>query len=349
MKHARQLLGAISAIALVSYTASPALAAGTTAGDSITNTVTVDFQVGGVDQIAETDSDTFVVDRKIDVTVATVGASSNESAGATGVVRQFTVTNDSNATVGYALSVAADAGATFTPQNVVIFDDLNSSGDYDAGEEITFIDSMTEDETRNVWVAFDVPATATNGQSSDINLVANAHEAGSGSIGAEITATAGANGALTVETVLADGTGIASIDSEYEGDHSAAHSVTVNAAAITLSKTSTVVWDPVNLTTDPKAIPGARVQYCIAVTNGAGAAAAASVVVDDDLPAEVTFFPDAFGTTGDVMVDGTLSGGVCTGGTEIDGYTALDTNVNESLPDIAGGQTRTVYFQVTIQ
>lgn len=348
MRCTRQLLGAVSAIALASFSVSPAWAAGTTAGDSITNTVTVDFKVGGVDQTLVTDSDTFVVDRKVDVTVATVGASVNVSAGATGVVRQFTVTNVSNAAVGYALTVAADTGATFTPSNVVIFDDLNSNGLYDSGEEITFIDSMAEDETRNVWVSFDVPNSATNGQSSDIILVANAHEAGSGSIGAEITASSGANGAGTVETVLADGTGIAGIDSDNEGDHAAAHSVTVDAASMSVAKFSTVVWDPVNLTTNPKAIPGARVQYCIAVTNSSGATAT-SVVVDDDLPAEVVFYPNAFGTTGDVMVDGTLSGGLCTGGSEVDGYTTSDTNVNENLSDISAGQTRTLYFQVTIQ
>lgn len=263
-------------------------------------------------------------------------------------MRQFTVTNDSNATVGYALTASGAAGGDFTPTNVVIFDDLNSNGLYDAGEEITFIDSMAEDETRNVWVSFDVPSTVANGQSTDIILVANAHEAGTGSIGAEITATTGANGAGTIETVLADGIGIAGVDNTYEGDHAASHTVTVDAASMSVAKFSTVVWDPVNLTTNPKAIPGARVQYCIAVTNASGATAT-NVVVNDDLPAEVTFYPDAFGTTGDVMVDGTLSGGACTGGTEVDGYTAADTNVNESLSDIAAGQTRTLYFQVTIQ
>lgn len=349
MKRTRQLLGAVSAIALVSLSVTPAMAEGTTAGDSITNTVTVGFQVGGVQQTAIQDSDTFVVDRKIAVTVATVGASPNVSAGQQNVVRQFTVTNDSNAVVGFALTALGASGGAYTPQNVVIFDDLNTNGAYDPGEEITFIDSMTEDEIRNVWVVFDVPANATNGQATDIILVANAHEAGTGAIGLEIDATSGANDPATVQTVLADGIGIAGVDDDYEGDHAASHTVSVNAAAMSVVKSSTVVWDPVNLTTDPKAIPGARVQYCIAVTNAVSAATATNVVVDDDLPAEVTFYPDAYGTSGDVMVDGTLTaGGLCTGGTEVDGYTAADTNVNENLSDITGGQTRTLYFTVTI-
>ncbi len=349
MKRSRQLLGAVSAFALVSFSATPAMAEGTTAGDSITNTVTVDFQVGGVQQTAVQDSDTFLVDRKIDVTVAAVGASPNAPAGTTGVVRQFTVTNDSNAVVGYALTASGAAGGDFAPQNVVVFDDLNTNGVFDAGEQITFIDSMAEDETRNVWVAFDVPLTASNGQSTDIILVANAHEAGSGAIGAQIVDSTGADDPNAVETVLADGIGIAGVDSASQGDHAASHTVAVNAAVMSVQKFSTVIWDPVNLTTDPRAIPGARVQYCIAVTNAAGAASATNVVVDDDLPLEVEFFPDAYGTTGDVMVDGTLSGGQCTGGTEVDGYTIADTNVNESLSDIAGGLTRTLYFTVTIR
>ncbi len=349
MKRSKQLLGAVSAIALVGLSVAPAMAEGTTAGDSITNTVTVDFQVGGVSQTAVQDSDTFVVDRKIDVTVAAVGASPNVSAGATGVVRQFTVTNDSNDAVGYALTASGAAGGDFTPTNIVIFDDLDSDGVYDAGEEITFFDTMAEDETRNVWVSFDVPAGATNGQSTDIILVANAHEAGVGAIGAEIVDTTGANDPADVETVLADGIGIAGVDAEYAGDHAASHSVTVNAAAMSVVKSSAVVWDPVNGTTDPRAIPGARVQYCIAVTNASGAATATNVTVDDDLPAEVTFYADAYGTTGDVMINGTLTGGgLCTGGTEVDGYTAADTNVNEGLSDITGGSTRTLYFTVTI-
>jgi len=349
MTRTRHLLGAASAIALASLLATPAMAQESTAGDSITNTVTVDFQVGGVNQTAVTDSDTFIVDRKIDVTVAAVGASPNVSAGDTQVVRQFTVTNDSNAVVGYALTASGAAGGDYTPQNVTIFIDADGDGEYDAGEEITFLDSLDQDETVDVWVAFDVPAGTANGETTDIILVANAHEAGTGAIGAEIVATSGGDTA-GIDTVLADEIGIAGVDDQYEGDHADSHSVAVNAAAMSVVKSSVVVWDPVNLTNDPKAIPGARVQYCIAVSNASGAATATNVVVDDDLPVEVTFYPDAFGTTGDVMVNGTVdAGGLCTGGTEVDGYTAADTNVNEGLLDVAGGETRSLYFQVTIQ
>ncbi len=349
MKRTRQMLGTVSAIALVGFSATPAMAEGTSAGDPITNTVTVSFQVGNVDQTAVMDSDTFVVDRKVNVTVAAVGASPNVSAGATGVVRQFSVTNGSNATVGFALTAFGATGGDYIPQNVTIFNDVNANGAYDIGEEITFLDSLAEDQLVNVWVAFDVPTNATNTDSTDIILVANAHEAGTGAIGAEIMATSGPNDPSTIQTVLADAVGIAGVDAQYAGDHAASHTAIVNAAAMSVSKFSTVMWDPVNLASEPKAIPGARVQYCIAVTNASGSRPATSVVVDDTLPVEVEFYPNAYGTTGDVMVNGALTGGLCTGGTEVNGYSAADTNVNESLSDISGGQTRTLYFTVTIR
>ena len=345
MTRTRQLLGAVSTFALIAVTATPAMAEGTSAGASITNTVNVDFQVGGVAQTAVSDDVTFLVDRKINVTVAAVGASPTASAGATGVVRQFTVTNNSNASVGYDLSAFGAAGGDYTPGNVTVFIDADNDGEYDAGEEITFLDSVAEDETVDVWVAFDVPNTVANGDTTDIILVANAHEAGTGAIGAEIIATSGSDDPNAIDTVLADAIGIAGVDGEYEGDHAASHSVTADAAALTVAKTSTVVSDPVNGTVDPKAIPGAVVEYCIVVSNASGAATATNVIVDDDLPTEVEFLPDYYGTTGDVMVNGD---GACANGTEVDGYTIADTNVNESLLDVAGGQSRSLYFTVTI-
>ena len=54
-----------------------------------------------------------------------------------------------------------------------------------------------------------------------------------------------------------------------------------------VSKVSTVISDPVNGTTNPKAIPGATVEYLITVNNtGPGATDAGSVMVWDDGPAD---------------------------------------------------------------
>lgn len=61
-------------------------------------------------------------------------------------------------------------------------------------------------------------------------------------------------------------------------------------ALLLIDKTSTVISDPVNGTTNPKLVPGAVVEYAITVRNtGAGQVDASSVVVVDIMPAEMAF------------------------------------------------------------
>lgn len=61
-------------------------------------------------------------------------------------------------------------------------------------------------------------------------------------------------------------------------------------ATLSFAKTSSVVSDPSNGTTDPKFIPGALVRYCLLVSN-AGSAAATTVNMTDPLPSTTTFVP----------------------------------------------------------
>jgi hypothetical protein len=74
-----KLLVASSAVPFIMFGATPAFAVGTAQGTGITNTVNVDYQVGGVAQTQKTAADTFVVDRKIIFTLAekaTIGTTS---------------------------------------------------------------------------------------------------------------------------------------------------------------------------------------------------------------------------------------------------------------------------------
>ncbi|MEM8745037.1 MAG: DUF11 domain-containing protein, partial [Pseudomonadota bacterium] len=67
------------------------------------------------------------------------------------------------------------------------------------------------------------------------------------------------------------------------------HDITVcnPFALLSVTKVSSVIADPVNGTTNPKAIPGATIEYLITVTNtGTDAADADSVVIWDDGPAD---------------------------------------------------------------
>lgn len=57
---------------------------------------------------------------------------------------------------------------------------------------------------------------------------------------------------------------------------------------VSVTKVSSVLSDPVNGTTNPKAIPGAVMEYCILITNN-GAATITSLAVSDTLPTNFTY------------------------------------------------------------
>lgn len=65
--------------------------------------------------------------------------------------------------------------------------------------------------------------------------------------------------------------------------------VYVPMPSITIVKSVSTYSDPINLTTNPKAIPGSIMQYTILVTN-TGPGAADTVVVNDTIPANTEFF-----------------------------------------------------------
>lgn len=368
MRPSTQLLGAVSAVALVAMSSTPAFAVGTTAGDTITNSVSVTYQVGNDPNTEQevTDSDTFTVDRVIDVNVNLTSATPVSVApGQTQAVLAFDVTNLSNDTVDLDLSTVLTGGTAANIENITIYEDLNGDGvlqqaEIDAGA-ITFLDEVAADdgtgaETLQVLVVADITTDAVNADTFDIVLVADAHEAGAAGLGAEITADNGANTA-GVDTVLADGTGTAE-EVANDGDHSDEGTFSVAGALVSVVKSSRIVSDPVNGTTNPKAIPGATIEYCIAVTNAAGAADATAVSVNDDLPGDVTFTVGTGIFLGTATVDssGATPVATCSGGVDEEGadatFTAGGANgagvVAGTLADIPAATTSSLYFQVTI-
>lgn len=347
MKTTKQLLGAVSAFALVAMTSAPALAEGTSAGSTITNNVTVTFDVGGVTQNAETDSDSFTVDRRVNVNVEWIGTATSVAPGAQNQAIAFDVTNLSNDTIDLALATALTAGTGANISGYQIFldsdgDRVLSTAEFNAGP-ITSLDEVGEDETVEVIVIADIGLNAVNGDEFDVTLTANAHAGGgSGSLGAELVATSGAN-TSGIDNVLFDGIG--ATDAEYDGAFSDTGTYEVAGAVVTVAKSSRVVSDPVNGSTDPKAIPGATVEYCITVANATGAATATDVDVVDDLPADVTY--DAgFGifVNGDATCANGTAGGSFSTGTGPSG----EDQVLGDLDDVAASQTRSLYFRVTI-
>lgn len=343
--------GAIVALAMAAGTAQ---AAGTVAGTTITNTATLNFQVGGVSQTAQSASNSVTVDRKVNMTLTNVGATTTVSPGQTAAVTTWTLTNTSNDTLDFLLStVNQTTGATaqhggtdaYDVSNFKYYVDSNGNGVYDAGTDalVNWIDELAPDTSKTIFVVSDQPLTATNGQVSGIVLTAQAAAGGAASTqGAALTATAGANTA-GVDTVFADGAGTS--DAANDGKISAKGDYTVSAAVLTVNKYATLISDPINGATNPKMIPGAVVEYCIAVSNAAGAATATTITVSDPLPATVTY------SASTVFLNTTVSGSTCSGGTagsDATNYNSVSKTVSGSLSNIAAGASAGLRFRVTI-
>jgi uncharacterized repeat protein (TIGR01451 family) len=345
-----KLLTTGSLAAALMSAAVPAYAAGTASGTVITNNVTVDYQVGAVAQTQRTASNNFTVDRRINLTVAEVGTvTTNVVPGQAGASVAFTVTNNSNAPLDFALSATQIAGGTaahggtdtFDVTGLSMFRDVNGNNAYDAGTDtaLTFLDEIAADASVTVLLVGGVALAETNGEVAGVRLTATAREPGvAATQGAAITQTAGANTA-GVDTVFADAAGVA--DAARDGAHSDDDDFTVVTAALGVTKTSRVVSDPVNGTTNPKMIPGALIEYCIAVAN-TGGAAATSVAINDPVPSQLTYVASS------IRLGGTVTGPTC----NLDGAAGgsfTDPNVSGTIASIAAGTTSTLVFQATVK
>ena len=356
MTYRSSLLGAAGICALAVLGANPAHAAGTIAGSTITNTVSVTFTVNSIAQTGTTASDTLTVDRRINLIVAEVGTTTTTvTPGAASQVTAFTVTNTSNAPLDFALAVAQQTGGagahsntdSFDVSNVRIFRDVNNNSTFESGTDtpITFLDEVAADASVQVIVVADVPLAQANNGVAAVTLTATGREAGgTGTQGAALVQTTGANtGAM--DTVFGDGSG--ATDSARDAAFSARDDYTVSAATLSAIKSSRVISDPVNgVSANAKMIPGAVIQYCIAISNASGSATANSVTVNDPIPANLTY-DSSFG----VKTNGTATivSGVATCAADTTGTGTMASNtVSGTLASVAAGETKTVVFQATI-
>ena len=306
----KHLLGMLLSVTLLLGFSSQVFAVGTPSGTQIDNQATITFSVGGTPQVPVVSDDpnqggandptSFTVDTRIDVTVVWQdGANVQVAPGQDGVtpvpnppaVLEFLVTNVGNADQDYSLSIENGAGDDFDPTAVQIFVD-NGNGTYDPGvDTATFIDELSSVAGSNsvtVFVVGSVSAAQTNGQTSDLILIATTGDAGGvGVEGPASTEDAGNDVLLgPAQNVFADGAGDAvgpPADVASDGFHSDTGTYVVIATSVTVSKTSLVVADGLgNVNPVAKAIPGATVRYTISVSN-TGTLAATSISATDTI------------------------------------------------------------------
>jgi uncharacterized repeat protein (TIGR01451 family) len=365
-----KLLVASAMIPTVLLNAVPAMAAGTTQGTSITNNITVDYQVGGVGQtqINNTNqplsSNTFLVDRKIIFTInekAPVGTTTG-APGQTGRITTFLLTNTSNDVLDFTVTPANVVGGTaahggtdaINMNNLLICLDANADNTCDAAPTASLtVNDLAADANTTILIVGDIPASATNGQVANVTATATALNSNGTAITAATDATV--NGAATVETIFADaaksGNGGTSV--ARDGIDVATDDYTVQAAQLTVFKTSRVVSDLVS-GTNPKALPGATVEYCISVNNAAGGQAATGVNVRDVIPANMTYLPNSIFLGATVTSPGASQ--TCAGGTAVTDATDADAGqfnvaldrAEGTFANVAAGTSTALIFRATI-
>jgi uncharacterized repeat protein (TIGR01451 family) len=207
----------------------------------------------------------------------------------------------------------------------------------------------------NVYVVVNIPAAAVDGDIAGIILTALARNTD----GSALVETAGADTA-GVDTVFADGAG--DTDAARDAQYADTDAFRVLAATLTVSKIATVVEDPINGAVNPKAIPGAYIEYTVTITNTAGAGATASnVVFSDDLTTEIgngtlVFRTDSYAAGEGINVTAPdINGGAATsltnaGGDDEGDYGATAANtVTVNCGNLDAGEIATVLFQVVVQ
>lgn len=365
IKAIRRPLGAgVSALLLL--LAQQALAVGTAANTTITNQAQVDYQVGGVDQefilsdpggnsipgaASGALSTDFVVDNRVDFTLAESGnlAHTPVTPGQLDQFVQFELTNTGNATQDFRLVAGNFAGDvdglsdTVDMINFEIFVDGNGNDTLDAADVNGFVDELPADTSVTIFVVADAQTSFANGDVANVQLQAIVADAGGAGLGADTNDDAGiADDVMTVQVVFGDD-GAGSVG---DGQETAEDGYQVSSAVLSVTKSSTLIDDPFNGTTNPKHIPGATVEYVIEVVN-TGTEDATNVVVTDAL---TNLTPAASAT---IDNDGTTVG--CTtsdADSDLCAFTAGTLTVGLAAPaagiDLAAGTTLTVTFRVTI-
>lgn len=324
--HARQYgpLASIIATALLAGAATPALAAGVTAGTLIENTATASFDEAGTPRSVDSNTVTVRVDELLDVTVTSLDTGPISTTRGNAVLT-FEVTNPGNGPEAFLLTAdPAVAGNDFdvTVRGVAI--DSDGNGVYEEGVDQVLTGPLTTpvlapDARVTVFVLVTVPDTAADGDTSNLQLTAAA-ATGNGTPGTVFAGEGEGGGDAVVGSTgaLADARG----------------TLSSAVASVQLVK-SVALRDPFGGTS---AVPGATATFTIeARVSGSGNVA--NLIVTDAIPAGTTYVPGTLA----------LDAGTLTDAADTDAGTASDASgISVTLGSVPAGTNRSVTFDVTI-
>ncbi|WP_435203796.1 hypothetical protein [Qipengyuania sp. 902] len=323
MKNHRHQLAASTLALATLLAASPALADGVPAGSIIENTATASYDDGGSTPRTVTSNTVEVqVDELLNVTTTWQDGSAVPVGNGTAVLT-FEVTNTGNGPEAFNLT--ADPGRTGNDFDVtidaIVYDD--GDGIYEEGVDIVISAGdptplLDPDEAITIFVIVSSPGGLTDGETSDVNLLAEA-VTGTGAPGTTFTGQ-GEGGSDAV-------VGLTNADADADG------SLIARVAQVSLVK-SAIVADPFGGT---EAVPGAIVTFTI-VAEVTGTGSFDNFVITDDLP---TFTSYEAGTL-------TLDGAALTDAADADAGEASATGISVDVGTVTSGNDYTVTFDVVV-
>jgi uncharacterized repeat protein (TIGR01451 family) len=291
------LIAVSSAMTLPAFAAeSDIQAIDTLFGTSISNTATLTYKAGENNPTITSDPVYFNVDRRVIFTLT----NGNGNNGATEAVLVtagseattiYTLKNDSNAPIDFKLPTPdTDVTYTFLQGGSVYTPDVDGLIQLTKGETG---DGSTDEIT--ITVTYQVPNGAANGSTFITPFSVTAVEPVSDARIPDVDADNGdaINGADKGDLIIPVADSVAWDQNAIQTVTSIADSVfsilidgeqlfEVEGADITLVKTVSILSDPINGKTNPKAIPGAVIKYTLTVSNS-GKANALEVILADDL------------------------------------------------------------------
>ena len=267
------------------------MAAGTNAGDTVSNQATVAYSVGTTPQTPiESDPNgnstpgaggttDFLVDRRVDFTVTADLDTQVVAPGDGALTFDFDLAHTGNSAMDYLVTIAQ----LNPPGNV--------NGQDDTGADVpslvlvtTYVDNLAEDGSTTISVTGNADLTLVNGDIANFEITVTAYDpAGDETTPVPLVDTSGVpDDEGVVDNVFAD--------AGNDGVEVAGDGIEVQSAELVITKSSVVISDPVNgISANAKAIPGAVIEYTITIDNTGGAVAAAGISITDIINAPAVF------------------------------------------------------------
>ena len=305
------------------FVAASAHADGVSAGTLIENTASATYDDGDGPITIPSNTVTVRVDELLDVTLTSLNSGAVAAEPGTAVLT-FELTNTGNGPEAYTLTANPSVpGNDFDTTVDAIAVDTNGNGVYDPGvDQILTGPETTEvldaDENLTVFVIVTVPGGVTDGEQSDVDLLAEA-STGTGAPGT-VFAGQGVDGG----DAIVGATGASA---------NAIGSLLVGITSVDLIKSATVA-DPFGGTS---AVPGAVISYTI-TANVSGSGSVSDLVISDTFPNGTTY------SAGTLELDASS----LTDADDADAGEANSSGISVDLGTVAGGTIRTVTFDVII-